>query len=52
MTALGKWHNRWIEYPFPTMGEPEKAVTYLTDIGDYVEDHNQTSSVAYPIITA
>ncbi|MGB5717419.1 MAG: hypothetical protein WBN81_10025, partial [Gammaproteobacteria bacterium] len=39
MTAHGKWQDRWLDHPFPTMGEPEKAVAYLTDLGDYDEDH-------------
>ncbi|MDE3021390.1 MAG: hypothetical protein KGI54_05975 [Pseudomonadota bacterium] len=26
-------------YPFPNMGEPEKAVCYLTDYKDYDENH-------------
>ena len=39
MTPHGKWEDRWLDHPFPTMGEPEKAVAYLTDFGDYDEDH-------------
>jgi transposase-like protein len=39
MTAHGKWQDQWLEHPFPTMSEPEKAVAYLTDKGDYDEDH-------------
>lgn len=39
MTAHGKWEDRWLAHPFPTMGEPEKAVACLTDFGDYDEDH-------------
>jgi hypothetical protein len=37
--AIGKWSDRWIRHPFPNMSEPEKAVCYLTDFGDYSEDH-------------
>lgn len=36
---LGKWRDKWIYHPFPNMGEPEKAVCYLTDIQNYDEDH-------------
>ena len=36
---IGKWRDRWIVHPLPTMSEPEKAVCYLTDYGDYDEDH-------------
>ena len=39
MTPHGKWQDRWLDHPFPTMSEPEKAVAYLTDLGDYDEDH-------------
>lgn len=39
LTAHGKWQDRWLDHPFPTLGEPEKAVAYLTDLGDYDEDH-------------
>jgi len=39
MTQHGKWQDRWLDHPFPTMSEPEKAVAYLTDLGDYNEDH-------------
>ena len=39
MTTRGKWQDQWLDHPFPTMGEPEKAVACLTDLGDYDEDH-------------
>lgn len=35
----GKWHDKWLAHPFPSMSEPEKAVCYLTDYGDYDPDH-------------
>lgn len=35
----GKWQDQWLDHPFPTMSEPEKAVAYLTDLDDYEEDH-------------
>lgn len=35
----GHWKDRWLDHPFPNMSEPEKAVCYLTDYGDYEEDH-------------
>lgn len=34
LVAIGKWRDRWLQYPFPTMTEPLKAVCWLTDIGD------------------
>lgn len=39
MAEIGKWKDRWLVHPFPNMSEPEKAVCYLTDYGDYDEDH-------------
>lgn len=39
MSEHGKWKDRWLEHPFPNMGEPGKAICYLTDYGDYDEDH-------------
>lgn len=37
--ALGPWKDRWVFHPLPTMAEPEKAMCWLTDFGDYDEDH-------------
>lgn len=39
MIAIGKWQDKWLIHPFPNMSEPEKAICYLTDYGDYDEDH-------------
>lgn len=39
MAEIGQWKDRWLTHPFPSMGEPEKAVCYLTGYGDYDEDH-------------
>jgi hypothetical protein len=39
MDEIGKWNDKWLEHPFPDMSEPEKSVCYLTDFGDYDEDH-------------
>ena len=39
MMELGKWKDRWLIHPLPDMGEPEKAVCYLTDYRDYDQDH-------------
>ncbi|MFT5085503.1 MAG: hypothetical protein ACI9Y1_003564 [Lentisphaeria bacterium] len=39
MTPHGKWQDQWFDHPFPTIGEPDKAVAYLTDLNDYEEDH-------------
>lgn len=38
---IGKWHDRWLFYPFPDMSEPEKAICWLTDLQDrsYDADH-------------
>ncbi len=37
--AHGKWQDKWLTHPFPSMSEPEKAVCYLTDFGDYDSNH-------------
>jgi len=39
MVELGHWKDKWLLHPFPNMSEPEKAICYLTDYGDYDEDH-------------
>jgi len=39
MRKIGKWQDKWVLHPFPDMSEPEKAVCYLTDMGQYDEDH-------------
>lgn len=38
LSAIGKWSDRWLIHPFPNMSEPEKAVCYLTDYGDYAPE--------------
>jgi transposase-like protein len=39
MQAIGKWKDKWLAHPFPSMSEPEKQICYLTDMGDYKVDH-------------
>ncbi|WP_198262595.1 hypothetical protein [sulfur-oxidizing endosymbiont of Gigantopelta aegis] len=39
MQEIGNWKDKWLLHPFPNMSEPEKAICYLTDYGDYDEDH-------------
>jgi len=39
MTPHGNWNDRWLDHPMPTMGEPEKAVTWLTDRPGFDPDH-------------
>lgn len=41
IAEIGPWKDRWLVHPFPNMSEPEKAVCYLTDYGDYDEDHQE-----------
>ena len=36
---IGKWLDRWCEHPLPTMSEPSKSMCWLTNFGDYDEDH-------------
>jgi len=39
MAEIGKWKDRWLTHPFPNMSEPEQAICYLTDYGDYDAEH-------------
>jgi len=39
LKSVGKWRDKWVKHPFPSMGEPEKAMCYLTDVQRYDEDH-------------
>lgn len=39
MASIGKWQDKWLSLPFPTMSEPEKAACWLTDYGDYPPGH-------------
>lgn len=39
MATIGKWSDRWVLHPFPSMSEPDKAACYLTDFQDYAPDH-------------
>jgi len=36
---IGQWKDRWVMHPLPTLSEAEKASCFLTDMGDYDEDH-------------
>lgn len=37
--AFGKWSDRWVLHPWPDSAEPEKAICFLTDLGDLDEQH-------------
>lgn len=37
--SMGQFEDAWFVHPLPTMGEPEKAVSHMTNMGDYSEDH-------------
>jgi len=39
LKTIGAWDDRWLNYPFPDMSEPEKAVCYLTNRNDLDEMH-------------
>ncbi len=41
LKTVGSWNDRWLNYPFPDMSEPEKAVCYLTDRGNYDKDEDK-----------
>jgi transposase-like protein len=36
---FGHWRDKWVAHPLPIMTEPDKRVCWLTDLGDYDEDH-------------
>jgi hypothetical protein len=38
MKSVGKWDDRWLTHPMPTMAEPDKRVCWLTDIDPPEED--------------
>lgn len=42
LETVGSWNDRWLNYPFPDMSEPEKAVCYLTDRGNYDKDEEKS----------
>jgi hypothetical protein len=35
----GKWKDRWVKHPSPTMSEPEKAACWMTEHNDFDQDH-------------
>ena len=38
-TAVGQYGDQWLENPMPNMSEPAKKVSWLTNLGDYDEEH-------------
>ena len=40
LVAIGKWQDKWLAHPLPSMSEPEKAVCWLTDLKDRAYDVN------------
>ena len=36
---IGQWKDRWVMHPLPTLSEAEKASCFLTDLGDYDDEH-------------
>jgi transposase-like protein len=45
LVDIGKWHDRWLFYPFPDMSEPEKAICWLTDLHDRAYDADHLASL-------
>jgi transposase-like protein len=45
LVDMGKWHDRWLFYPFPDMSEPEKAICWLTDLQDRAYDADHIASL-------
>jgi len=42
MREFGKWNDKWLEYPFPSMDEPEKKLCYLTNLRDKGFDYDES----------
>lgn len=36
---MGRWGDKWVFHPLPMAAEPAKRVCWLTDLGDYSEEH-------------
>jgi len=36
---LGSYGDKWMKHPAPNMAEPAKKISWLTDMGDYDDDH-------------
>lgn len=39
MASIGHWGDKWLVHPFPNKSEPDKRLCWLTDMGDYDDDH-------------
>lgn len=37
--SLGQFEDLWLSHPMPSMSEPAKKVCWLTNMGDYDEEH-------------
>lgn len=37
--TLGQYDDQWLSHPVPSMSEPAKKMCWLTDMGDYTDDH-------------
>lgn len=40
MEEIGSWKDKWLDYPFPDMSEPDKMACYLTNIKKGVFDRD------------
>lgn len=38
-TEVGQFGDKWVNHPLPNMSEPEKRLCWLTDMGDYDDEH-------------
>lgn len=39
LVRVGPWGDKWMPHPFPNIGEPKKAVCWLTDLDDKAYTH-------------
>lgn len=47
LVPIGPWRDRWLDYPFPDMAEPRKAVCHLTELGDRAYDLQHLARLYY-----
>lgn len=39
MKSIGHWGDKWLVHPVASRTEPDKRICWLTDLGDYDDDH-------------
>ena len=39
LEQIGQFKDLWLKHPYPSKNEPEKMISFQTNLGDYSEDH-------------